>query len=129
MATRPIPKIAAATVAIKRRCVTDRERSGGSFRPGGGQCVAVLADRSRMISLMGCGVVRAVPSALVGINLIEKSARKGLLCIAFSSAGTPCSGLSRTNYVTEDGVTQMVNCCALFAGFAGLRQPPAVRRR
>jgi hypothetical protein len=39
---------------------------------------------------MGCGIVRGVPSALpVGINPIEKSARKELLCIAFSSAGTP----------------------------------------
>jgi len=74
-----------------------------------------------MISLMGCGVVRAVPSALVGINLIEKSARKGLLCIAFSSAGTALFGFVRADYVAEDGATQMVNERGLCAG---LRRKP-----
>jgi hypothetical protein len=80
---------------------------------------------------MGCGVVRAFRSALpVGINPIEKSARKGLLCIAFSSAGTACSGLSRTDYATEDGATQMVNrlCPYLQPARIALRQAGNRRR-
>jgi hypothetical protein len=65
---------------------------------------------------MGRSIVRAFPSALpVGINPVEKSARKRLLCIAVSSA-------VRADYVAENGATQMVNGCALWAD---LRRKPA----
>jgi len=71
---------------------------------------------------MECRVVRALPSALpVGINPIEKSARKGLLRIAFSSAGTALFRFVRADYVAEDGATQMVNGRGLCAG---LRRKP-----
>src|SRR5258708_6669604 len=56
----------------------------------------------------------------------ERPTRKGLLCIAFSSAGTPHPTLPRlrgrvgwgvrTDYVAEDGATQTANPCALSAG-------------
>jgi hypothetical protein len=85
MATNAVPKIKAAKAAIKGRRVADRERLGGSFRPGGGrQRTARLVDRNSIIGLIGCRAVRAFPSALpVSINPIEKGVRKRLRCMTF----------------------------------------------
>src|SRR5215475_11029397 len=115
----PIPRIKAAKVAPKGG-LTDRKRRAGPIRRGGDQRsrAAGPPEGNRAISLMGSGIVRARRWARpVGIHPIEKSARKGFLGIAFSSAGnptlpSPAFGEGRVgvaDYVAEDGATQMVD--------------------
>jgi hypothetical protein len=61
------------------------------------------------MGLMGCHLAHARTSAPpLGINPIEKSARKEPRSIAFSSAGIALFAIIHTNYVPEDDTAQMV---------------------